>query len=85
MPTSDGKTWFTANKNGKTLYAIYTIEENEQIPATITWKGNIPQGRMLLLQNGKKVKYKVEGDTVIVQVPGNVRAESLVFSFNVKK
>ncbi|WP_338158913.1 alpha-L-fucosidase [uncultured Phocaeicola sp.] len=82
---NDGKTWFTANKNGKTLYAIYTIEENEQIPATITWKGNIPQGRMLLLQNGKKVKYKVEGDTVIVQVPGNVRAESLVFSFNVKK
>lgn len=81
----DGKTWFTANKDGKTLYAIYTVEENESLPETITWKGNLPKGKMVLLQNGKKVSYKVEGEQVTVKLPKNVHTESLAFRFELKK
>ena len=51
---NDGKTWFTAAKDGKTLYAIYTLEEGEQLPATISWTGNVPRGKMVLLCNGKR-------------------------------
>lgn len=80
----DGKTWFTANKDGKTLYAIYTVEDNESLPATITWKGNLPKGKMILLQNGKKVSYKVEGEQVTVKLPENIHTESLAFRFELK-
>lgn len=34
---NDGKVWFTASKNGKTLYAIYAIEDGEQAPSAVTW------------------------------------------------
>lgn len=51
---NDGKTWFTANKDGETLYAIYTVSDGETLPATIEWKGNLPKGKMTLLQTGKK-------------------------------
>lgn len=27
---NDGKVWFTADKNGKTLYAIYALEDGEK-------------------------------------------------------
>ena len=80
----DGKTWFTANKDGKTLYAIYTVEEGEQLPATITWKGNLPKGKMTLLQNGKKVNYKTNGDEVTVTIPTGTRTESLAFRFQLQ-
>ena len=80
----DGKTWFTANKDGKTLYAIYTVEEGEQLPATITWKGNLPKGKMTLLQNGKKVSYKTNGDEVTVTIPTGTRTESLAFRFQLQ-
>ena len=80
----DGKTWFTANKDGKTLYAIYTVEEGEQLPTTITWKGNLPKGKMTLLQNGKKVSYKTHGDEVTVSIPGGLRTESLAFRFQLQ-
>lgn len=81
----DGKTWFTANKDGKTLYAIYTVEENDSLPSTITWKGNLPKGKMTLLQDGKKVSYKVEDNQVIVKLPKNIRTESLAFRFELKQ
>lgn len=80
----DGKIWFTANKDGKTLYAIYTVEENESLPDMISWRGNLPQGKMVLLQKGKSVSYKTEGDRVFVKLPRNVRTESLVFRFEKK-
>lgn len=81
----DGNTWFTANKDGKTLYAIYTVNDGEKLPATITWKGNVPKGKMVLLANGRKVKYDCKGETVTVKVPEGLQNESLAFRFEVKK
>ena len=81
---NDGKTWFTANKDGKTLYAIYAVEEGEQLPATISWTGNVPRGKMVLLSTGKRVKYHCEGDKVTITLPKGLTSESLVFRFEKK-
>lgn len=82
---NDGKTWFTANKDGEILYAIYTVSDGETLPATIEWKGNLPKGKMTLLQTGKKVKYSCEGDKVVVKLPEGLKNEPLAFKFKLKK
>ena len=63
-----GNVWFTAHKDGKTLYAIYALPEGEKLPATIEWEGNIPQG----------------GDKVTVTIPRGIQKEALAFKFRVK-
>lgn len=81
---NDGKVWFTADKNGKTLYAIYALEDGEKTPKTITWTENKPKGKLVLLQNGKSVKYTVKGNQVTVTLPSGLKNESLAFKFNSK-
>lgn len=81
---NDGKVWFTADKNGKTLYAIYTLEDGEKTPKTITWTENKPKGKLVLLQNGKSVKYTVKGNQVTVTLPSGLKNEPLAFKFNSK-
>lgn len=80
----DGNTWFTADKDQKTLYAIYALPEKETLPATITWHGNLPKGKMKLLGTGKTVKYTVKGDQVTVTLPKGTPQESLALMFQVK-
>lgn len=81
---NDGKVWFTADKNGKTLYAIYALEDGEKAPKTITWTENKPKGKLVLLQNGKSVKYTVKGNQVTVTLPSGLKNEPLAFKFNSK-
>lgn len=81
---NDGKVWFTADKNGKTLYAIYALEDGEKTPKTITWTENKPKGKLVLLQNGKSVKYTVKGNQVTVTLPFGLKNEPLAFKFNSK-
>lgn len=81
---NDGKVWFTADKNGKTLYAIYALEDGEKTPKTITWTENKPKGKLVLLQNGKSVKYSVKGNQVTVTLPSGLKNEPLAFKFNSK-
>ena len=78
---NDGKVWFTADKNGKTLYAIYALEDGEKTPKTITWTENKPKGKLVLLQNGKSVKYTVKGNQVTVTLPSGLKNEPLAFKF----
>lgn len=81
---NDGKVWFTADKNGKTLYAIYALEDGEKTPKTITWTENKPKGKLVLLQNGKSVKYTIKGNQVTVTLPSGLKNEPLAFKFNSK-
>lgn len=81
---NDGKVWFTADKNGKTLYAIYALKDGEKTPKTITWTENKPKGKLILLQNGKSVKYTVKGNQVTVTLPSGLKNEPLAFKFNSK-
>ncbi len=81
---NDGKVWFTADKNGKILYAIYALEDGEKTPKTITWTENKPKGKLILLQNGKSVKYTIKGNQVTVTLPSGLKNEPLAFKFNSK-
>ena len=81
---NDDKVWFTVNKDGKTCYAIYAVEDGEKLPKTLSWTVNKPVGKLKLLQTGKSVKYQVKGDQVTVNIPAGVKNEPLVFVFSIK-
>lgn len=65
---ADGNIWFTANKDQKTLYAIITATDG-QTPQTVSWKGNLPKSKIILLETGKAVKYKTVGEETTVTLP----------------
>ena len=79
-----GNIWFTANKDGKTLYAICALPENMELPQKIGWEGNEPAGKMVLLQTGRSVKYQTKDGKVTVTLPKGLKKESLVFKFKQK-
>lgn len=82
---NDGNVFFTMGKDGETCYAIYVLRDGEELPETVEWKGNVPDGRMTLLQNGTKVKFSTDqAGNVSVHVPERIRQESLVFRFRLK-
>ena len=82
---NDEKVWFTADKNGSTLYAVYALADGESLPSTIEWSKNIPQGKIKVLNTGKYAKYKVVGDKVVVALPKRMTAEPIALQFDIKK
>ncbi|MGV3765649.1 MAG: alpha-L-fucosidase [Chitinophagaceae bacterium] len=82
----DGNTWFTRGKKDDKLFAIVCIKEGETIPATLQWKGNLPaKGSPLkLLQTGKHLKWKIQGENVVVTIPKELvgkTAPALAFEY----
>ena len=83
---NDGKTWFTANKDGKTLYAIYAKADGETLPSTIEWTGNGPEGKMTHLGTGKNVRYTVSPEgKVTVSLPKGLPDMPVALKFTAKK
>lgn len=83
---NDGSTWFTRSKDGKKKYAIACIKEKTPVPATISWKGNVPAkgAKVKLLATGKNVSWKQQGDEVVVTVPAAIAGTlnpALVFAY----
>ena len=78
----DGNVWFTSSKDGKTGYAIYALQEEETLPETIEWTGNLPKGKVTLLNTGKKIRPKVKGEIVTLALPKNLPDEPLAFRFD---
>jgi len=78
----DGNIWFTAAKDGKSLFAIYQLNEDETVPAQVTWTGNLPKKSVRLLSTGKKLKTKVTGDRVTVTLPKQMPRESFALEIN---
>jgi alpha-L-fucosidase len=82
-----GNVWFTADKNKKTLYALYALPEGGKVPAIIEWEGNIPakHSKMKLLASRQSVKWAVEGNKVKVYLPKQIAggAESLALQFEI--
>ena len=71
---NDGNVWFTANKDGKHLYAIYLPTEGEPMPATVSWQGNTPRkgSQVKMVSTGKKLRWTDNGGKVTVTLPKNV-------------
>ena len=78
---NDGSTWFNASKDGKTLYAIYALPDGESLPTELTWTGNLPKGKVTVLNNGKKVKAIVKDGKVTVKLPKGLADEPIALKF----
>ena len=82
---NDGNVWFTADKDGKTLYAVYALPEGENLPETIEWTGNIPTGKMKMLKGNKTVKYTSKDGKVKVILPKGLKNEPVALQFTLKR
>jgi alpha-L-fucosidase len=72
---AEGDIFFTRAKDGTAQYAIQLIK-GEELPATISWTTNLPgKAGFRELQTGKKLKYKVNGNQVTVELPAKLRKE----------
>ena len=79
---NDGKTWFSASKDGQTLYAVYALPDGEELPAAIEWNGNLPKGgKVTILNNGKKVNATVKDGKVTVKLPKGLPQEPVALKF----
>lgn len=79
---NDGNTWFTSSKDDRYLYAIYVIPEGEKIPEFIEWNGNIPSGRMTLLDGNQRLSYKTFPDgKVRVMLPKGIKNSHVTIKF----
>lgn len=81
----EGNVWFTADKDGKTLYAVYALPDDGVLPGTVGWTGNVPEGDMTLLGDGRKLRYRVAGEQVTVMLPKGLKNESIALQFTRKK
>lgn len=81
---NDGDIWFNASKDGQTLYAIYALKDEEVLPATLSWSGNLPKGgKVTILNNGKKVKATVKDGVVTVKLPKGMKQEPVALKFGI--
>lgn len=81
--------WFTADKDQKTIYALYIPSEETNYPSYIEWEGNNPVkgAKVTLLQNGKRVKWETKNNKTRITLPKikNNANLPLVFSFATEK
>ena len=82
---NEGNVWFTADKDGETLYAIYSLPEGENLPETIEWTVNVPKGKMKVLNVNKSAKYKLVDGKVVVTLPKGLKNEPIALQFKLKK
>lgn len=75
----DGNVWFTSSKDHKTTYAIYALPDNEKLPQTVEWTGNVPRKSIKLLATGKSLKFTKKDGRVKVVLPAGLKQESLAF------
>jgi alpha-L-fucosidase len=82
----DGDVWFTASKDGGTIYAIYELQEGKTLPATISWTKNLPKkgSKVTLLANGAKLKTKIKDNTVTVTLSTSMKQQSFAMAIKCK-
>ena len=85
---NDGSTWFTQNNTTGTRYAMVCLKDVEPMPASISWKLNIPKKGSTIkwLPTGETVAWSVAGDVVTLKVPASLSkikgsTPALAFSF----
>ena len=70
----EGNIWFTKNAKTNKCYALLCVREEESVPREIVWHENLPRqgSKMILLDTGENVKWKIVGDSVRVVLPPSV-------------
>lgn len=77
-PYKDGKVCFTRKKDGS-VYAIYMLEKDEQLPATIAFKGLTPAkgAKLEMLGAKEKLSWKATGDNTTITIPAALQKKGL--------
>ena len=72
-PYKSGEVCFTQSKDGKIVYALQLLKENETLPSAISFSGlDIPRGSTVqIVGTHQKLKWKKEGETTTVFLPRN--------------
>lgn len=84
----EGQTYFTQNKDGSMRYALVCLPEGKAAPQSVSWESHVPQkgSKIKLLQTGDNLKWNMDGNKVIVQLPksiatGKESLPALAFAF----
>ena len=58
----EGNIYFTENKKEGLRYALVCLRENDPMPATVSWKTNVPKKGSVMkwLQTGEKVSWSMD-------------------------
>ena len=79
-----GNFWFTASKDGLVHYAVLSLPDGEELPETVSWSGHLPHGgRVVLLNNGRKLRATVRDGVVSVRLPKGLEQEPLAFKIEI--
>ena len=71
---NDGNMWFSASKDGKTIYGVYALADDAELPSALEWEGNVPfDGYVTLLDGNRRVKAEVKNGRVKVKLPKGMR------------
>ena len=71
---NDGNMWFSASKDGTTVYGVYALADDAELPAALEWEGIVPaDGYVTLLDGDRRVKAEVKDGRVKVKMPKGMR------------
>ncbi|HJT74518.1 MAG TPA: alpha-L-fucosidase, partial [Chitinophaga sp.] len=76
-PYKDGKVCFTRKKNGN-IYAIYLLDKDEKLPATISFNGLKPAkgAKVTVLGAREKISWKANGTGTQISIPAAVQSKN---------
>lgn len=72
----EGNIWFTQSKDSVCLYAIYQLNEGEQLPTEISFKCEQPIKSIRLLSTNKKLKGKQRNGNITISIPKDLPPQS---------
>ena len=73
--------WFTVSKDGRTTYAIFAPQDGAPAPEVLEWTGNVPSGKVRMLDGGKRLRTTVSGDNVKIWLPKDMPAGAFALEF----
>ena len=81
---NEGNLWFSKSKDGKTVYAVYALEDGKELPSELSWSVNLPRdSKVILLNAGKKLKASVKDGKVTVKIPKGIAPEPLALKIEI--
>lgn len=76
-----GDIWFTSSADSSLMYAVYVPQEQGDVPRELSWKVNLPQGKVRLVATGQTLRHFVRGDSVTVILPRYMDEGPVALSF----
>ena len=78
---NEGNLWFTRSKDGKDNYAVFALEDGKELPSEIAWSGNLPKGKVTILNTGKTIRPVIKDGKVTLRLPKGLPQEPVALKF----